>query len=67
VTVNGEVTMDSWHAMFSVCRTYRGLVSADQAVLLRRSVDDYDKLGKLLRSWEDESERLIDATAARER
>ena len=43
------------------------LVSAEQAVLLRRAIDNYRRLRKLLRSWEAETERLIDARAARER
>lgn len=43
------------------------LVSAEQAVLLRRAIDNYRRLKKLLRSWEAETERLIDVSATRER
>ena len=43
------------------------LVSAEQAVLLRRAIGNYRRLKKLLRYWEAETERLIDAGADRER
>ena len=43
------------------------LVSAEQAVLLRRAIGNYRRLRKLLRSWEVETERLIDVSATRER
>lgn len=43
------------------------LVSAEQAQLLRRAIANYRRLKKLLRSWETETERLIDAEASRER
>jgi hypothetical protein len=41
------------------------LVSAEQAELLRRAIANYRRLKKLLRSWEVETERLIDAEAPR--
>jgi hypothetical protein len=41
------------------------LVSAEQAELLRRAIANYRRLKKLLRTWEAETERLIDATAPR--
>jgi hypothetical protein len=43
------------------------LVSAEQATLLRLAIANYRGLKKLLRSWENESERLIDAQADRRR
>jgi hypothetical protein len=43
------------------------LVSAEQASLLRRAIANYRRLKKLLRSWEDETERLIDAEVDRRR
>lgn len=43
------------------------LVSAEQASLLRRAIANYRRLKKLLRSWEGETERLIDAEADRRR
>ena len=43
------------------------LVSAEQAVLLRRAIGNYRRLKKLLRAWESESERLIDTEAAHPR
>lgn len=43
------------------------LVSPEQAELLGQAINNYRKLKKLLRSWEAESERLIDAKAARQR
>jgi hypothetical protein len=41
------------------------LVSAEQAVILRRAIANYRRLKRLLRSWEAETERLIDAETAR--
>jgi hypothetical protein len=41
------------------------LVTAEQAGLLRRAIANYRRLKKLLRSWEGETERLIDAEADR--
>jgi len=41
------------------------LVSPAQAQRLRGAIADYRKLKKLLRAWEAESERLIDATTPR--
>jgi hypothetical protein len=43
------------------------LVSPEQAELLEQAISNYRKLKKLLRSWEAESERLIDAQAGRQR
>jgi hypothetical protein len=43
------------------------LVSAEQANLLRRPIATCRRLRKLLRSWENETERLIDAQADRRR
>lgn len=43
------------------------LVSPEQAELLGQAINNYRRLKKLLRSWEAESERLIDAKAARQR
>ena len=40
------------------------LVSAEQAGLLRRAIANYRRLRKLLRAWEGETERLIDAVEA---
>jgi len=36
-------------------------VTAEQAQVLRQAIDNYRLVKKLLRSWEEESERLIDA------
>lgn len=41
------------------------LVSAEQAPLLGEAIGNYRKLRKLLRSWEAESVRLIDAEVPR--
>ena len=41
------------------------LVSAEQASLLRRAIANYRRLRRLLRDWENETERLIDTEAAR--
>jgi hypothetical protein len=43
------------------------LVSAEQAQILLRAIGNYRRLKKLLRSWETETERLIDAEAPRQR
>jgi hypothetical protein len=43
------------------------LVSAEQATLLRRAIANYRRLRKLLRAWETETERAIDAEADRQR
>ncbi len=40
-------------------------VSPEQAVLLRLAIDNYKKVKNLLRDWEVETERLIDAEAPR--
>jgi hypothetical protein len=42
-------------------------VSPEQAKLLGRAIGNYRKLKKLLRSWEAETERLIDAHAGTQR
>jgi len=39
------------------------LVSAEQAALLRRAIANYRRLRMLLRTWETETERAIDAEA----
>jgi hypothetical protein len=41
------------------------LVSAEQAQLLGGAISNYRKLKKLLRTWETETERLIDAQRPR--
>ena len=41
-------------------------VTAEQAVILRRALAHYRKVKQLLRTWEKETERLIDAEAPRE-
>ena len=41
-------------------------VTSEQAVILRRALANYRKVKKLLRAWEIETERLIDAEAPRE-
>lgn len=40
------------------------LVSAEQAEVLRHAIANYRRLRKLLRAWETETERLIDAAAS---
>jgi hypothetical protein len=40
------------------------VVSAEQAQVLQGAIANYRKLKKLLRGWEAETERLIDATAS---
>jgi len=40
------------------------VVSAEQAEVLRQAIANYRRLKKLLRGWESETERLIDAAAA---
>ena len=42
-------------------------ISAAQATLLRRAIANYRKLRKLVRAWEAETERLIDAEAPGDR
>ncbi len=37
------------------------VVSAEQAEVLRQAIANYRRLKKLLRGWENETERLIDA------
>ena len=39
----------------------RRYVSQQQAPILRQAIDDYRALQKLLRQWEENSERIIDA------
>jgi uncharacterized protein DUF6788 len=41
-------------------------VSSEQAELLRQAIANYRIVKKLLRAWEEETERLIDAEAPRE-
>lgn len=41
-------------------------VSAEQAVALRQAIANYRTAKKLMRAWEVETERLIDAQAPRE-
>lgn len=41
-------------------------VSAEQAEVLRQAIANYRRLKKLLRGWETETERLIDATGNQE-
>src|SRR5271168_2636257 len=40
------------------------VVSAEQAELLPQAIANYRRLKKLLRGWESETERLIDAAAS---
>ena len=42
------------------------VVSPEQAALLRHAIANYRQARKLLRAWEKETERLIDAGAASE-
>ena len=42
-------------------------LSAAQAELLRLAIANYRKVKKLLRAWEAQTERLIDAEARRHR
>jgi hypothetical protein len=39
------------------------IVSAEQAELLLRAIANYRRFKKLLRAWETETERLMDAVA----
>jgi hypothetical protein len=39
----------------------RRYVSPQQALLLRQAIADYRALQKLLRDWEENSERILDA------
>jgi hypothetical protein len=41
------------------------VVSAEQAEVLRQAIANYRRLKKLLRGWEAETERLIDAASSR--
>jgi hypothetical protein len=43
------------------------VVSSEQAALLRLAIANYRQARKLLRAWDKETERLIDAEAAGER
>jgi hypothetical protein len=40
-------------------------VSPEQAAVSRHAIANYRKAKKLMRAWEDETERLIDAEAPR--
>ena len=42
------------------------MVSPEQAALLRLAIANYRKAKKLMRAWESETERLIDAEVSRE-
>ena len=42
-------------------------LTAEQAELMRPAIANYQKVKELLRAWEVESERLIDAEAPRDR
>jgi len=42
-------------------------VSAEQAELLRLAIDNYRRVQQLLRDWELETERLINAEVPRQR
>jgi hypothetical protein len=42
------------------------VVSPEQAALLRLAIANYRKAKKLMRAWESETERLIDAEVSRE-
>jgi len=42
-------------------------LTAEQAALLRPAIANYQKVKELLRAWEVETERLIDAEAPRDR
>lgn len=42
-------------------------VSSQQAAILRLAIENYRKVKKLLRSWEVETERLIDAEEPRQK
>ncbi len=41
------------------------VVSAEQAEVLRQAIANYRRLRKLLRGWETETERLIDAAGSK--
>lgn len=49
-----------WGRMRAGKQTHR-YVSATQAQILRRAIANYRELRKLLREWEEHTERLIDA------
>jgi hypothetical protein len=53
-----------WGHMQSGKLVHRG-VSAEQAEVLRQAIANYRRLKKLLRGWEAETERLIDATGSK--
>ena len=42
------------------------MLSPSQAVLMQQAIDNYRRVQKLLREWEVQTERLIDAEAPRE-
>lgn len=44
----------------------RRRLSVEQAQLMRRAIANYRKVKKLLRDWESETERLIEAEAPRD-
>jgi hypothetical protein len=45
----------------------RRRLSVEQAALMRQAIANYREVKKLLRAWESETERLIDAEAPRDR
>ena len=42
------------------------MVTPEQAALLRRAIVNYCKAKKLMKAWEQETERLVDNEAPRE-
>jgi hypothetical protein len=46
-------------------RLVHRVVSAEQAEVLRQAIANYRRLKKLLRGWEAQTERLIDATESK--
>jgi hypothetical protein len=42
------------------------MVSREQAAVLRLAIANYREAKKLMRAWENETERLIDAETSRE-
>jgi hypothetical protein len=42
------------------------MVTPEQAAILQRAIANYRKAKKLMKAWEDETERLVDSEAPRE-
>jgi uncharacterized protein DUF6788 len=42
------------------------MVTPEQAAILQRAIANYRKAKKLVKAWEDETERLVDSEAPRE-